>query len=360
MTATVGAAAAVAVVAGVREVSWLVAPAFLAAVIVITVLPVQRWLRARGVPSWLATTLLAGVVYGALIALTAVLVVSLAQLAAVLPRYRDEATALADSVTRAVADLGVDAHQLGGLAAGADYGGLVSWTGDLVRGVSGALSSLALLLTLLFFLSMEAAGARLRLALLAEDRPRLADALRGFARSTRRCVAVSTAFGLLTGLVDAVALALLGVPLAPLWGLLVFITNYVPYVGFWIGIVPPTLLALLEGGWHLALAVAAVYTLVNFVLTLLIEPKYIGDVVDLSVTVTLVSLVFWAWVLGSVGAILAVPLTLLVKALLEDANPRARWADALLRSDREIRARSARSRREPTAPGLPAAEEPPG
>ncbi|WP_218938449.1 AI-2E family transporter [Modestobacter altitudinis] len=342
MTVLLGGAAAVAVVAGLRELAWLVGPAFVAAVIVITVLPVQRWLRARGVPSWVATAALVVVVYGALLALAAVLVVSLAQLAATLPRYQDEATALADSASRVLSSLGVDADQLREMAADADYGQAVTWAGDLLRSVTGVLSSLALLLTLLFFLAMEASGAGRRLALVAEDRPELVVALRGFAHSTRRYVAVSTAFGLLTGVVDAIALALLGVPLALLWGLLVFITNYLPYVGFWIGLLPPTVLALLDGGWGLALVVALLYTVVNFVLTLLIEPKYIGDVVNLSVTVTLVTLVFWAWVLGSLGAVLAVPLTLLVKALLVDADPRARWVDALLRSDRGIRAWPAR------------------
>ena len=342
VTVLLGGAAAVAVVAGLRQLEWLVGPAFIAVVIVITVLPVQRWLRARGLPSWLSTVVLVVVVYAALIALATVLVVSLAQLARTLPRYQDEATALADSVTGVLSRLGLDPAQLADMAASADYGQAVSWAEGLVRGVTGVLSSLALLLGLLLFLSMEASGAGRRLALVAEDRPQLVVALHGFARSTRRYVGVSTAFGLLTGVVDAVALALLGVPLALLWGVLVFITNYLPYVGFWIGIVPPTLLALLEDGWGLALVVALLYTVVNFVVTLVIEPKYVGDVVDLSVTVTLVTLVFWAWVLGAVGAVLAVPLTLLVKALLVDADPRARWVDALLRSDKGIRAGSSR------------------
>jgi hypothetical protein len=64
----------------------------------------------------------------------------------------------------------------------------------------------------------------------------------------------------------------------------------------------------------------------------IIQPRFIGDAVGLSVTVTFVALVFWAWLLGPLGAILAIPLTLLSKALLVDIDPKARWADALLRA----------------------------
>jgi AI-2 transport protein TqsA len=97
-------------------------------------------------------------------------------------------------------------------------------------------------------------------------------------------------------------------------------------------LVPPALLALLSGGPDLMVAVIVVYCLLNFVLQSLVQPRFIGDAVGLSVTVTFVSLAFWAWLLGPLGAILAIPLTLLVKALLVDIDPRARWADALLRS----------------------------
>jgi predicted PurR-regulated permease PerM len=96
--------------------------------------------------------------------------------------------------------------------------------------------------------------------------------------------------------------------------------------------VPPALLGLLEGGPDLMVIVIVVYCALNFVLQSLIQPRFIGDAVGLSVTVTFVALVFWAWLLGPLGAILAIPLTLLAKALLVDIDPRARWADALLRS----------------------------
>ena len=130
--------------------------------------------------------------------------------------------------------------------------------------------------------------------------------------------------------IDAGFLWLVGVPLPLLWGLLAFITNYIPNVGFIIGVIPPALLALLEGGPGLMLAVIVAYSVINFIIQSVIQPKILADAVNLSLTLTFLSLVFWAFVIGPIGALLAVPLTLLMKALLLDADPNTRWISSLL------------------------------
>lgn len=328
----VALAAAVIVATGIKMSAWLLGPVFLALVIVLTVHPVHARLRRLGLPSWAATTVLVLAVYGVLVALTAVVVVSIARLATVLPGYAGEVNALVTSLTATLTRFGVGVDQIRAVAATLNYGKLVGLVGGLLLGLSTLLGNLVFLLSLLLFLSIEASGAAARLALLAEDRAPIAEALVGFSRATRRYVGVNTVFGLLVGVVDAIAFAILGLPLALLWGLLAFITNYIPYLGFWIALVPPLLLALLTGGLPLAAVVFVLFTVVNFVLTSVIQPKYVGDALGLSVSVTLVALVFWGWLLGVVGAVLAVPLTLLVKAMLVDVDPRARWANAFLGS----------------------------
>jgi len=111
-----------------------------------------------------------------------------------------------------------------------------------------------------------------------------------------------------------------------------FITNYIPNVGFVIGLIPPAVLGLLEGGPSMMIAVIVLYSVLNFVVQSLIQPRFVGDSVGLSATVTFLALIFWTWLIGPLGAILAIPMTLLAKALLVDIDPSARWADALLRS----------------------------
>ena len=150
-------------------------------------------------------------------------------------------------------------------------------------------------------------------------------------------------FGAIVAFGDWIALTIIGIPAAALWGLLAFVTNYVPNIGFVLGVVPPALLGLLAGGWGELIAVVVVYSLLNFVVQTLIQPRFVGDSVGLSMTVTFIALLFWGWVLGALGALLAIPLTLLVKALLVDVDPRGHWLDALLREEprapRTMRAR---------------------
>ncbi|WP_243769747.1 AI-2E family transporter [Amycolatopsis acidicola] len=320
----------VIVAAGISAVAWLVAPVFLALVLVITMYPVHGRLIARGVPRWLAVVLLLLAIYAVLAVLAGVVLWSIARLATVLPNYTEQANAKIAATLSTLRDLGIGPEELRTLVSTLDTGRAAGYVLSLLRSVTSVLGTLVFLLSLLLFQAIEAAGAAPRLRALREARPGLAAALGGFAVGTRRFLAVTSVIGMLTGAVDAVVLALLGVPLAPLWGLLVFICNYIPYLGFWLSIAPPAILGLLTGGWGVLIIVVVVFVVVNFVLTSLVQPKFVGTAVGVPVSVQLVALVFWTWLLGPVGAVLSVPLTLLVKALLVDADPRARWLSAFV------------------------------
>jgi predicted PurR-regulated permease PerM len=198
------------------------------------------------------------------------------------------------------------------------------------------LSNLFFLVTLLLFLAFDAAHVT-RLAEGAREQHRnLVDALASFARGTRTYLGVSAIFGLIVAVIDTGLLWALGVPGAFVWGVLAFVTNFIPNIGFVIGIVPPALIGLLEGGPGLMLAVIVLYSLVNVVIQSVIQPRYVGSAVGLSTTLTFMSLVFWTWVLGPLGALLAVPMSLLFKAILVQADPDARWLDPLISGDPDV------------------------
>ena len=328
----VGAASAVVVIAGVQATAWLIGPAFMALIVVIAVAPVHSWLSRHGWPGWATTLVLILLVYGILLALALGILFSIARLATDLPQYAAKSDALVASLTSQLAALGVGPEQLRQAASSLNLGTLATVLGAVLGSVAGLASNFVFLLALLLFLSIETGGAGDRLASIAADRPKISEALGHFAWGTRQYLLVTTIFGLIVAVLDTVALAILGIPLAVTWGLLSFITNYIPNIGFIIGVVPPALLGLLTGGPQLMVIVIVVYCALNFVVQSIIQPRFIGDAVGLSVTVTFVVLFFWAWLLGPLGAILAIPLTLLAKALLVDIDPQAKWADALLRA----------------------------
>ena len=331
-TILVGTAAAVIVAAGIGAAAWLVAPAFLAWVIVVVIAPVGHRLRAAGLPPWLATAVLVVLVYGVVVVMAGVVVLSAARLATVLPQYAAEAEGLRRGLGTLLSTYGIGPEQVREVLANLDVGKIAGYIAVLLASVAGLATNLVFLLSLLLFISIETSGADARFAVLVADRPLLGAALGRFTAGVRRYLVVTTIFGLLFGLIDTIALWFMGIPLAVTWGLLAFITNYIPYVGFWLAVLPPAVLALLVGGPRQLVVVVVLYLVVNFVLTSLVQPHFVGDAVGLSITVTFLALVFWGWLLGPVGAVLAVPLTLLVKAILVDSDPRAGWAAALLGS----------------------------
>ena len=329
----VGAAAATVAVAGLRAIAWLVAPVFLALVVVIALTPVQRWLRRIGTPRWLATAVLLIVVWTVLLSFVGLLVLAVAQMAALLPDYSDRAEVLINGVVNDLNDAGIVSGQLSDLVAQINYSQLVGVATGLLSRLTDAASTLVLLLTALVFVAIESSGFGHRIALVGAERPHLPVALSLFAQGTRSYLVVSTVFGAIVAVGDWVALSIIGIPAAGIWGLLAFVTNYVPNIGFVLGVVPPALLGLLAGGWGELTAVVVIYSLLNFVVQTLIQPRFVGDSVGLSMTVTFVALLFWGWVMGALGALLAIPLTLLVKVFLVDLDPRGHWLDALLREE---------------------------
>jgi predicted PurR-regulated permease PerM len=143
-------------------------------------------------------------------------------------------------------------------------------------------------------------------------------------------MAVTTTFGLIVAVIDGVALWAMGLPGAFTWAVLAFVTNFIPNIGFVIGLIPPAIIALLEGGPVMMLQVIAIYSVINVVIQSVIQPRVVGNNVGLTPTITMLSLVFWAWAIGALGALLAVPMTLLMRALLVEADPAARWVLPLI------------------------------
>ncbi|RZU49437.1 putative PurR-regulated permease PerM [Krasilnikovia cinnamomea] len=328
-----GLAGTVVTVAGMREVANLVAPVFLALMLTVTASPLSTWLRRKGAPAWAAGLALVATVYLVLLSLGGALVLSVARLVDLLPHYQDKFAQLRADTAQSLSDLGIDTQQVQEVAGLIQPSSVTDLLQAVLGGVVGALSNGVFLLAVLLFLCLDAVHFPARLGTAARQRPEVVGALRSFAQGTRRYLLVSTVFGLIVAVIDTGVLWALGIPLPVLWGLLSFITNYIPNIGFVIGLIPPALLGLLEGGPRLMGMVIVLYCVVNFVIQSVIQPKIVGDAVGLSATMSFLSLVFWTWVLGPLGALLAIPLSLLAKGLLVDIDPGTRWMNSLISSD---------------------------
>lgn len=325
-----GTACALIVLFGLREVASIVGPMVLALVLVIAVSPVRGWLADRRAPVWVQVAVPFLIVVLVVLAMVAVLTVSVTQLAGLLPSYGDQFQGLLNQAQRFAAEYGFGNEQLSKALQSFDPGKLLGAAQVLLSSLVGVLSSLFLIVVLLLAMSLDAPITAKILDSVRGERPGIITALDTFAGKTRRYLIVSTVFGIICATCDVIALYLLGVPLPLLWGVLALITTYIPNIGFVLGLIPPSMLALLDGGPKQMLLVIAAYCVINVVFQGLVLPKYLGDAVGLSTTMTLLSLIVWTFVLGPLGALLAIPLSLLTKALLIDSDPSAKWAGALI------------------------------
>ena len=317
-------------VLAIRQFAEIVGPVLLALVLVVAVYPLTGYLQRRGLPKWLASTLTLVAVLGLIVGLAAALAFSVAQLATILPDYEDRFVEIVDNFQAWLASLGIGPEELRTALADISFSKIASLLGVILAGLAATFSNLLFLLFVVAFMALDAGGFASRMSHIRRSHPDLVGSLDSFVRGTRRYLLVSTVFGFIVAALDTTFLWLVGVPLPLLWGLLAFITNYIPNVGFIIGVIPPAVLGLLEGGPALMLGVIVAYSVINFIIQSIIQPKFVSDAVNLSLTATFLSLVFWTFVVGPVGAVLAVPLTLLSKALLFDADPSTRWISSLL------------------------------
>jgi AI-2 transport protein TqsA len=324
-----GMAAAAVVVAAMRSAAFVIGPTFLAVVLTISVHPLRVRLE-RQMPRWASSALCYGLLVTVLAALGLSILLAVARFAELAASYGPDFDETLHDLAARLEDLGVSADDVQPVYAGLDLGRISSALTDALSGVTGLLSAVVLVVTLLLFMTFDGAAFGDQVAGLAQRRPFFAVALTGLAKATRRWLVVSTAFGLIVAALDTVALAVLDVPAPLVWGLLAFLTNYIPNIGFFIGLVPPAILAYLDEGPGLMLAVILVYTVLNVVIQSIIQPKVVGDAVGLSATITFLSLVLWAWVLGPLGAVIAVPVSLMARALLVDADPAAHWVRPLI------------------------------
>lgn len=346
------AASVTVAVAGLNAVQGIFAPTFFALTLVIAGRPFQKWLVRVGWPPWLAGTAVLLGLYGLLLVLVAGTGIAVAHLSTALPRYAGRFTGMWDEVLLWLEGLGVATGQIDDALDSFSVDSLVGLAGSLLDSLGAASSQVLLLVMMMFFISLDVTAGAHRWDLLRRARPLLAGALADFALRVRRYWVVSTAFGLLVAALDVVALLVLGVPMALTWGVFAFVTNYIPNIGFVIGLIPPALLALLDGDVATMVWVVVVYSVVNFTMQSVVQPKFVGDAVGLNPTVTFLSLVFWSLVVGPLGAILAVPLTLFFQAVLITADPRAHWLNAFLESGRVADAETARSATAPPAPDV--------
>jgi AI-2 transport protein TqsA len=188
----------------------------------------------------------------------------------------------------------------------------ISIAGGLVSAVLGALGNLMLTLFIFAFLLGGVAKMERDVASRA-DRSEFSVRFLAFAALMRRYMAVRSVLGLVAAVADYILLWALGVDNALLWAAFSFLLSFVPNIGFTLSVIPPAVMALLGEGWQDAVIVVVGYIIINNVVDNVIGPRYVGAEMKMSALLSFLSVIFWAWVLGPTGAVLAIPITVFLR-----------------------------------------------
>lgn len=322
-------AAAVIVIVGMKLLASILVPVLTSMFFLLAFLPLVGWLQRKGVtPGWskvitiaLALTLLVGIVL--------LVVVSVVQLAENWPTYQDQLRARLDALSNWLADYGITLSSQEA-ADEVDYRTVLDVAVRFVPGVISAAAAVLLSLVVFIYALIDIERIRERLSRgLGADNPQLAQLAR-MVSVVSRYIAIRAVLGAMAAALDVVWLLVLGVQYALFWGFISFIMSFIPYLGYWVAVIPPMLLALATEGWVAAALVFVGYLLINGAIDNLVGPTLMGRGLNLAPAVTVISIVFWGTILGPMGAILALPLTVACKLVLLERSPNSRWLALLL------------------------------
>ncbi len=321
----------VIVVGGLRLAAPILLPFSLALFLAILTLPIVVWLQRRGVPTFFAI-LLAVLVDVAVVGLLILLASqSIAEFQDRLPRYATRLTDLWNSWLR-----GLQARELPGASNLAEYmsqmvnpAQVVTLAGGTLTRVFAFASNAFLVFLILIFILGEATVFPAKFRAILGRAEGEAGRLTKMVAEVQEYLGIKTFISLATGILLGSWCWVMDLDFPVLLGLIAFVLNYVPTIGSIIASAPAILLGLIQFGLGHALIVGLGFFAVNTIFGNLLEPNLLGRRLGLSTLVVILSLIFWGWVWGPVGALLAVPLTMVVKIMLEN-TPDLRWVAILL------------------------------
>lgn len=327
-------AALVIILSGIDAASTVLVPFLLATFISIICYPFLQRLKYHGLPEWAALMVVLAiiVVFGIFVVLS--IGRSLIDVTRLEPEYRQQIGSQMGWMLEKMAafNMQMDRQEL---MEHLNPRTLISMIVRALSGLGGVMGHLMLILLAVAFMLSEASSITGKIYLALRDPEAKMQQIQLFLTSVNRYLAIKTLISLLTGLSVGVLLWALDVRYYVLWSMMAFLLNYIPSVGSIIAAIPVVIQVLLFQGPLAAFAVIAGYLVINTVLGGIIEPRWMGRDLGLSTLVVFLSLIFWGWLLGTVGMLLSVPLTMVVKIILESTE-QGRWFAVLLGSEHDV------------------------
>ncbi len=328
-----GGASFVIIVIGMQAAASIVNSFFLALIITITVTPLLHWLMRKGVPKWLALSITILVVVITGLTFIAFLAVSVTKFSELLPTYEPRIIELEQELISFLESKNINVSDILELEIFSPES-LIQAIAFLISKLAEALGASLLLLFIVAFMLIEALVFPLKSKNVFHSHSILLDKFAEFNQSIKSYVWITTCTGTIEAIGYLLLLIFFDVKLAVFWSILFFLLNFIPEIGFFLAVIPPVLLALLQLGLINALLVFVGCYLIDTIADKVIKPRFMQEELDLSPVVIILSIIFWGWVLGATGVLVAVPLTLMIKKLVLETSEKTRFLAMILETNK--------------------------
>lgn len=332
MRTLVSIAAIVIIIAGINLAQSVVVLFLVAVFLALLGTPPVLWLKEKRVPSGIAVLIVMAV-------MIIVIVLIGAQIGSSFSSFSDELPLLQTRIREQVLELSVVLTRKGIVLTNKfllEYinpAAVMKLTANLLTGLGSVLSDLVLILLTVTFILLEVSSFPVKLRTVLGDPKQVFPQFTKFATDMKRYMVIKTLINLLAGILIALWMYILGVQFPVLWGFLAFLLHYIPNIGSAIAAIPAMLMALVQLGMGSVLLVAIGYIIIGFIIGNVIEPRLMGRKLGLSTLVVFLSLIFWGGLLGLIGAILCIPLTMTLKFAFESSES-TKWVAVLLGSEK--------------------------
>jgi predicted PurR-regulated permease PerM len=326
-------ASSVIIIAGIKAAESILVPILLSAFIAIISSPLYLWMLKKKIPKLIAIVFIILVFLSFIFLFGLLIGTSVADFTQKLPQYQ----AKLESQTQLVIAWLIEQNILESdfrLTTAINPGSILKIIGDTLNQLSGLFTTGFLIVFIVVFMLLEA----------SEIPSKLRKIFRGSTEKIRRSeivyyninkyIGIKTVISVITGFLVYIFLLFMGIDYPLLWGVLAFAFNYIPNIGSIIAAIPPILLTIVQFGFLKSLWVLVGYIVINTIMGNILEPKFMGKGLGLSTLVVFLSLIFWGWLLGPIGMLLSVPLTITIKIALESSEE-TKWLAILLGSDKE-------------------------
>jgi predicted PurR-regulated permease PerM len=329
----VSAAAFVVIIAGVMFAESFVTSFLLALFISIIFAQPILWLQSKKIPKGIAITIVLVVILGIFFGFGEIITNSFSSFSQDAPKYEKNLDEMRDSVLDALQKFGVNVSNIE-MKNLLEPSKIMNLTANLLGQLGGIMGNTFTIFFLALFLLFELDSIPIKTKAIMKDASGSVAYLGVIGNSIRHYLSIKTVTSLLTGLLIWICLSIIGVDYAIIWALIAFLLNYIPNIGSIIAAIPAVLFALIQLGFSGVIWTTGAFVAVNMIIGNAVEPKMMGKGMGLSTFVVFLSLLFWGFVLGTVGMFLSVPLTMAIKIILEQ-NPKTKWFAVVLGTTKE-------------------------